>query len=66
MAQKSGVDRVTQVDENDPELFNFNYEVQPIIDVFFLLLRLFSIKLLKLVEWNCIKKGKCGKKRNKS
>ena len=33
MAQKVGVDRNTQVDEHDPELFNFDYEVQPILDV---------------------------------
>ncbi len=37
MAEKTGVDRVTQVDENDPELFNFDYEVQPILEVFFCL-----------------------------
>ena len=33
MAEKIGVDRTTQVDENDPELFNFDYEVQPILEV---------------------------------
>lgn len=33
IAEKVGVDRTTQVDENDPELFNFDYEVQPILEV---------------------------------
>lgn len=33
MKGKTGVDRTTQIEENDPELFNFNYEVQPIVDV---------------------------------
>lgn len=33
MKGKTGVDRTTQIEENDPELFDFNYEVQPIVDV---------------------------------
>ena len=33
MKGKTGVDRNTQIEENDPELFNFDYEVQPIVDV---------------------------------
>jgi hypothetical protein len=33
MKGKSGVDRMTQIEENDPELFDFNYEVAPIVDV---------------------------------
>jgi len=33
MKGKSGVDRTTQIEENDPELFDFQYEVQPIVDV---------------------------------
>ena len=41
MAQKDGVDKTTQVDENDPELFNFDYEVQPILEVVLSLLRLY-------------------------
>jgi hypothetical protein len=34
MDGKIGHDRSTQIEENDPELFNFDYEVQPILDVF--------------------------------
>ena len=37
MKGKTGVDRTTQIEENDPELFDFNYEVQPIVDVSFVL-----------------------------
>lgn len=33
MDGKTGVDTFTQIEENDPELFNFDYEVQPILDV---------------------------------
>jgi hypothetical protein len=36
MKGKTGVDRTTQIEENDPELFDFNYEVQPIVDVILL------------------------------
>ena len=32
MKGKTGVDRQTQIEENDPELFNFDYEVQPIVE----------------------------------
>ena len=41
MDGKTGTDRFTQIDEHDPDLFNFDYEVQPILEVFMLLLRLF-------------------------
>jgi hypothetical protein len=30
---KTGVDRTTQIEENDAELFDFDYEVQPIVEV---------------------------------
>lgn len=30
---KGGVDRTTQIEEHDPELFDFDYEVQPIVEV---------------------------------
>lgn len=33
MDWKIGQDRSTQIQENDPDLFDFNYEVQPIVDV---------------------------------
>ena len=33
MKGKTGVDRTTQIEENDPELFNFDYEVEPIVEV---------------------------------
>ena len=33
MKGKTGVDRTTQIEENDPELFDFDYEVEPIVDV---------------------------------
>jgi hypothetical protein len=33
MKGMTGVSKSTQIEENDPELFDFNYEVQPIVDV---------------------------------
>jgi hypothetical protein len=36
MKEKTGIDRTTQIEENDPELFDFDYEVQPILEVIFL------------------------------
>lgn len=55
MKGKTGVDRTTQIEENDPELFDFNYEVQPIVDVSLLLSRHCSAKSLRLAEWSSMK-----------
>ena len=57
MKEKTGIDRNTQIDENDPELFDFDYEVQPILDVTICLSRPYSVKLSKLVEWNSISRN---------
>ncbi len=65
MAEKTGVDRVTQVDENDPELFNFDYEVQPILEVRSFIFRLCSIRYWRQVEWSYMNKGKCNKNNEK-
>lgn len=44
MKGKTGVDRFTQIEENDPELFNFDYEVEPIVEVVLFISRLYSVK----------------------
>ena len=57
MDGKTGVDFSTQVIEDDPELFDFDYEVQPILDVLTSLFRHFLVKSLKLAECNSSKKN---------
>ena len=65
MAEKTGVDRTTQVDENDPELFNFDYEVQPILEVLPILFRHCLARFLKQAGCSFLKKGKWKKSRKK-
>jgi len=65
MKGKTGSDRFTQIEENDPELFNFDYEVEPIVEVFLSILRPFLAKLCRLVEWSSIKKSSFAKNRKK-
>jgi radial spoke head protein 3 len=48
MKGKTGVDRMTQIEENDPELFDFNYEVQPIVDA--LLSKIIETSRMELYE----------------
>jgi radial spoke head protein 3 len=48
MKGKTGVDRMTQIEENDPELFDFNYEVQPIVDA--LLSKIIETSMMEIYE----------------
>lgn len=48
MKGKTGVDRNTQIEENDPELFDFNYEVQPIVEA--LLSKVLECSRMELYE----------------
>ena len=57
MKGKTGVDRTTQIEENDPELFNFDYEVEPIVEVRGVSFRLYSVRSLKPVACSYLKKN---------
>lgn len=47
MKEKTGIDRTTQIEENDPELFDFDYEVQPILEVIFHLIKALLNKVIE-------------------
>ena len=57
MDRKMGNDMSTQIRENDKDLFDFNYEVQPILEVVCHLCRHSWVKSLKLAKWNFSKKN---------
>lgn len=47
MKEKTGIDRTTQIEENDPELFDFDYEVQPILEVIFYIIKALLNKVIE-------------------